>query len=72
MLFGGAGFIILELVNTAYRNESVLEGNKLTVLALAAGVAASGFLWIQLQNRRNRAGEKYKVVYVNMSVKKSF
>jgi len=72
MGLGGAGFIVLELVNTAYRGESLSEGNKLTVLAIAAGVAATGFLWQHLQNRNARAGTKYVVVYVNMSIKKGF
>lgn len=72
MLLGGAGFIVLELINTAYRNESLSDGNKLTVLAIAAAVAATGFLWQHLQNRSTDAGTKYKVVYVNMAIKKSF
>lgn len=72
MIVGGTGFIVLELVNTIYRGESLSDGNKLTVLAIAAGVAATGILWKQLENRSNSAGSKYKVVYVNMSIKKSF
>jgi hypothetical protein len=72
MSLGGTGFIILELVNTFYRGESLSDGNKLTVLAIAAGVAATGFLWQHLQNRNTSAGTKYKVVYVDMTVKKPF
>lgn len=72
MIIGGTGFIALELVNTIYRGESLSDGNKLTVLAIAAGVAVTGFLWKQLQNRSTRAGTKYKVIYVNMGSKKSF
>ena len=72
LMAGGAGFIILELVNTAYRGESLSDGNKLTLLAIAAGVAATGFLWKQLQKRSSRAGKKYKVIYVNMAPKKAF
>lgn len=72
MIAGGAGFVVLELVNTIYRGESLSDGNKLTVLAIAAGVAATGFLWQHLQNRNTNADKSYKVVYVNMSAKKSF
>lgn len=72
MALGGSGFIILELVNTAYRHESLSDGNKLTVLAIAAGIAATGFLWQWLQNRNVNAGQKYKVVYVSMATKKPF
>jgi hypothetical protein len=70
MALGGSGFIILELVNTTYRGESLSDGNKLTILAIAAGIAATGFLWQLLQNKTVDAGQKYKVVYVSMSVKK--
>ena len=70
MILGGTGFIVLELVNTLYRNESLSDDNKLTALAIAAGIAGAGFLWKHLQNRSNKPGKKYKVIYVNMSTKK--
>ena len=72
LIAGGAGFIVLELVNTAYRGESLSDDNKLTLLAIAAGVAATGFLWKQLQKKNSNAGKKYKVIYVNMAPKKAF
>ena len=72
MMIGGTGFIVLELVNTAYRGESLSDGNKLTVLGIAAAVAATGFLWQHLQNRKTNAVKKYKVVYVDMTIKKAF
>jgi hypothetical protein len=72
MALGGTGFIVLELINTAYRGESLSDGNKLSLLAIAAGVAATGFLWQHLQNRNTSTGQKYKVVYVSMATKKSF
>ena len=72
MIIGGAGFIVLEVVNTLYRGESLSDGNKLTVMAIAAGVAATGMLWKHFQNRREKSGKKYKVIYVDMSAKKAF
>ncbi|MBC7827755.1 MAG: hypothetical protein H7122_08420 [Chitinophagaceae bacterium] len=72
MIVGGTGFIVLELVNTIYRGESLSDGNKLTVLAIAAGVAATGLLWQHLQKRNTNSVKKYKVIYVNMSSKKAF
>lgn len=66
MIIGGTGFIVLELVNTVYRNESLSDGNKLTAMAIAAGVAATGLLWKAIQNRTTGSKAKYKVVYVNM------
>lgn len=64
LIIGGFGFLTLELVNTAYRKESLTEGNKLGTLAIAAGVAGTGFLWKFIASKRNRVGGKYKVVYV--------
>ena len=72
MVAGGAGFIVLELVNTAYRGESLSDGNKLTLIAIAAGVAATGLLWKHLKKRSSDAGNKYKVIYVSMAPKKAF
>ena len=64
MIIGGVGFIVLELVNTAYRGESINEHNKLPSLALAAGIAAAGVLWQQFQKQKTKAGGKFTVVYV--------
>lgn len=64
MKLGGLGFLVLELVNTAYRKESISEDNKLVPLGIAAGVAATGFAISYFQNKADKAGGKYKVVYV--------
>ncbi|MCS3798181.1 hypothetical protein [Niastella sp. OAS944] len=67
MKMGGIGFIVLELVNSAYRKESLSENNKAVPLAIAAGVAATGFAISYFQNKTDKAGGKYKVVYVKNS-----
>ena len=64
MKMGGVGFLVLELVNTGYRKESISADNKLVSLGIAAGVAATGFAISYFQNRSDKAGGKYKVVYV--------
>ena len=64
MMIGGVGFIVLELVNTIYRKEKLNSGNRLPVLGIAAGVALGGFLIEYLQRQAEKAGGKYKVVYV--------
>lgn len=64
MKLGGVGFLVLELVNTAYRSESISANNKLLPLGIAAGVAATGFAITYFQNKSDKAGGKYKVVYV--------
>ena len=72
MIVGGIGFIVLEVVNTIYRGESFSDGNKLTAMGIAAGIVATALLWKHLQNRGERTGKKYKVIYVKMSGKKPF
>jgi hypothetical protein len=67
MKVGGVGFLILELVNTAYRKESISKDNKMVPLGIAAGVAATGFAISYFQNKADKAGGKYKVVYVKNS-----
>jgi hypothetical protein len=64
MMAGGAGFIILELVNTAYRKESINANNKMTSLGIAAGIAAVGFAITRFQKHSDKAGGKYKVFYI--------
>jgi hypothetical protein len=64
MKLGGVGFLILELVNTGYRKESITANNKIVPLGIAAGVAATGFAITYFQNRGDKVGGKYKVVYV--------
>lgn len=64
MKIGGVGFIALELINTAYRKESITANNKMLSLGIAAGVAATGFAITYFQNRSDKVGGKYKVVYV--------
>lgn len=73
MMIAGVGFIILESVNTIYRKESFNEDGKLAALGVAAGVAVAGYLWERMQERSNKAGGKYKVVYIKAAdLKKGF
>lgn len=68
MIIGGTGFIVLELVNSLYRKESLSEDNKLAAMAIAAGVVATGLLWKAIQSRSTGPKAKYKVIYVKMGV----
>jgi len=65
MTLGGAGYIVLELVNGQYRHESISAHNKLPSIITAAGIAAAGFTWSRLQKKNQNATEKYQVIYVN-------
>ena len=71
MMIGGVGFIILESVNTIYRKESFNQDGKLVTLGVAAGVAVAGYLWEHMQEQRNKAGGRFKVVYIKAADLKS-
>jgi hypothetical protein len=64
MTIGGTGFVILELVNTLYREESITANNKLTSLAIATGTAVSGWLWSKISRKRDQVGKKYVIQYI--------
>jgi len=64
MMIGGVGFTVLELVNTAYRRESLNEGNKLEAMGVALGVATTGWLISERKDRALKVGKKFNVVYV--------
>lgn len=64
MLLGGAGFVVLESVNTIYRGESFNDDKKLVALGVAAGIAATGWLIERTKARNKKVGKKYKAVYV--------
>jgi hypothetical protein len=64
LMIGGLGFIALELVNTAYRNDKLFDSDKMRALGIAAAVAATGWLIGQRKERDRKVGKKFKVVYV--------
>lgn len=64
MMIGGAGFVVLETVNTLYRGESFDDDKKLVALGVAAGIAVTGWLIERTKARNKKVGKKYKVVYV--------
>lgn len=70
MIAGGTGFILLELINTAYRKEPLNDEKKLISLGIAAGVAATGIVLQTLNNRKDQVGNKYKVFYVRNARRK--
>jgi hypothetical protein len=64
MIIGGAGFVALELVNTAYRHEKLNDSKKLRALGIAAGVAVTGWLIEEAKKSAKKVGKKYNVFYV--------
>lgn len=64
MMIGGTGFVLLEVINSLYRKESLNEHNKLPVLAAAAGVAVAGYFLQKMNNQKDKAGNRFQVMYV--------
>lgn len=67
MMIGGTGYVLLELINTGYRRESLNEDGKLLSLGIGAAVAAAGYTIQRVTREHNKVGKKYKVVYVRNS-----
>jgi hypothetical protein len=67
LMIGGIGYIVLESVNTVYRGESFSAHDKWQSLAVAGGLALTGFIWQTTQNGANKVGGKYRVVYMKMT-----
>jgi hypothetical protein len=65
MMLGGFGYTALELVNTAYRKESITSNNKPVALGTAAAIGLAGLIWKNWgEHRKNANSGKYRVVYV--------
>jgi hypothetical protein len=70
LMIGGTGFILLEVVNSIYRKESLSDRKKLLSMGIAAGVAGTGILLQTLQSRKDKVGVRYKVFYVKNAATK--
>jgi hypothetical protein len=67
MMIGGTGYVLLELINTAYRRESLNDDGKLLSMGIGVAVAVAGYTINRVSKEHNRVGKKYKVVYVRNS-----
>lgn len=66
MMIGGSAFVVLELINTGYRNDGLKDQKKLMSLGIGLGVAATGFLIKELNKSRDKVGGRFKVVYMKV------
>ena len=68
-MIGGAGYILLNVVNGLYREEPLDDPENLRSLGIAAGVAAGGYVLNRIYRHKQRKGKQYKIVYVKMTGK---
>ena len=63
-MIGGAGYLLLNLVNGAYLNDPPFGKDNLPGMAAATGVFAGGFIMSKLHKPIIRVGKKYSIHYV--------
>jgi hypothetical protein len=68
-MIGGVGYALLNVINGAYLNQPINDPANIRSLGIAAGVAGGGYLLNRLYARKERKGNKYKIVYVKMTGK---
>lgn len=68
-MVGGLGYIALNLINGAYLHESVDDSKNVTGLAIAGGVAITGFVMNRIYHSRKKHGKLYKIEYIHMNDK---
>lgn len=65
LLYGGAGYIALNLINGAYLQESIRDKQNLKNLGIAAGVFTTGFIVRQLFKEK-RFSRRQRIEYVRL------
>jgi hypothetical protein len=68
-MIGGAGYILLNLVNGAYLNFSPFSKQNLPGVAVATGVFAAGFLLNKLHKPYIKFDKKYSLEYIRANLK---
>jgi hypothetical protein len=68
-MIGGVGYALLNVINGAYLKQPINDPANIRSLGIAAGVAGGGYLLNRLYARKERKGNKYKIVYVKMTGK---
>lgn len=66
-MIGGLGYAALNLINGAYLKQPVTDPANLRSLGIALGVAGGGYILNRIYKKKQREGNKYKIVYVKMT-----
>jgi hypothetical protein len=66
LMIGGAGYFILNLVNSNYLRQSHSDNKNLTTLALSAGVFGTGFFMNKFRKDNRFTSSNQKIIYVKM------
>jgi len=71
LMIGGLGYIGLNLINGKYLKQPLSDTENRKSLAIALGVAGTGFALSRIQKYSNRNGKRYNIIYVRMNVRPS-
>ena len=66
MMFGGAGYMILNVINSIYLKQPLTDPKNLTKMGLAASAFASGYIINRYFNANKNNGNRNKIEYVSM------
>ena len=66
-MIGGAGYALLNVINGAYLNQPITDPDNLRSLGIALGVAGGGYILNRIYKKKERTGNKYKIIYVKMT-----
>jgi hypothetical protein len=69
-MIGGAGYILLNVVNGAYLHDPPFGSRNLPSMLAATGVLATGFIMNRLHKPVLQFGKKYTIHYVNLTTTK--
>jgi hypothetical protein len=61
-MIGGSAYLLLHVVNAAYLHQPVIG----STVAIAGGIAVTGFIMHRLRKKRYVIGNNYKMVYIDM------
>jgi hypothetical protein len=68
LLAGGAGYLLLNLLNCGYLNESSSKSNNLRKLSMATGAIGLGMLWHRLFGDKEYTTRRHRILYINMQL----
>ena len=66
LMFGGAGYFTLNLLNGTFFSSSVTDEEKLRTAGIAAGLFGVGYLITRLLSSDGFSKAKHKIVYVDL------
>ncbi len=68
LLAGGAGYLLLNLLNGVYLNEPSAKSKNLRKLSMATGAIGLAIIWHKLFGDKEYTTRRHRILYVNMQL----